>query len=125
VVAVAAENNHSLALKSDGTVVSWGAGLSGPITPPAGLSGVLAIAAGGDYSLAIVAAPPSLSVEASGENIFLSWPIWAGAFSLESTTNLDDANSWTAVADSPVVVDSQNRITVPISGPHKFYRLKK
>ena len=48
VTAIAAGSNHSLALKSDGTVVGWGAQ-----TIPAGLSGVTAIAAGYDQSLAL------------------------------------------------------------------------
>ncbi|HXP63769.1 MAG TPA: hypothetical protein VN829_24900, partial [Dongiaceae bacterium] len=58
VVAIAAGYYHSLALKKDGTVAAWGAGGSGPIVDaiepnygqskvPAGLSGVVAIAAGG------------------------------------------------------------------------------
>ena len=44
-VAVSGGNNHSLALKRDGTVVGWGANNAGQATPPAGLTGVLAIAA--------------------------------------------------------------------------------
>jgi hypothetical protein len=47
VVAIAAGFSHSLAIKSDGTVVGWGT------TPPTGLTGVVAIAAGFSHSLAI------------------------------------------------------------------------
>jgi alpha-tubulin suppressor-like RCC1 family protein len=46
-IAVAGGGEHSLALKSDGTVVAWGRNLSGEATVPAGLSNVIAIAAGG------------------------------------------------------------------------------
>lgn len=49
VTAVAVGNVHATALKSDGTVVTWGCGTCG-ITPPAGLSGVVAVAAGVDGS---------------------------------------------------------------------------
>ena len=51
VVAISAGYFHSLALKSDGTVVGWGN--SYYATPPAGLSNVVAIAAGLFHSLAL------------------------------------------------------------------------
>ena len=50
---IAAGSSHSLALKSDGTVVAWGKNFYGQAIVPAGLSGVTAIAAGGDHSLAL------------------------------------------------------------------------
>ena len=53
VTAIAAGGYHSLALKSDGTVVGWGATATGQTTIPAGLSGVIAIAAGYHHSLAL------------------------------------------------------------------------
>ena len=46
VIAIAAGDDHSLALKSDGTVVAWGWNTYGQTNVPAGLSGVTAIAAG-------------------------------------------------------------------------------
>ncbi|RYD27828.1 MAG: hypothetical protein EOP86_23980, partial [Verrucomicrobiaceae bacterium] len=49
VVAIAAGQIHSLALKDDGTVAAWGY----ECTVPAGLCGVVAIAAEGHYSLAL------------------------------------------------------------------------
>ena len=56
-IAVAAGGEHSLALKADGTVVAWGRNLSGEATVSAGLSNVIAIAAGGrsgsGFSLAL------------------------------------------------------------------------
>jgi alpha-tubulin suppressor-like RCC1 family protein len=62
VVAIAAGNqygmfgivsHHSLALKKDGTVVGWGRICGQPVTVPAGLSNVVAIAAGQTFCLAI------------------------------------------------------------------------
>jgi hypothetical protein len=57
VVAVAAGWGHSLALKSDGTVIGWvidrGRNIDGEATIPAGLSGVVAVAAGQLHSLAL------------------------------------------------------------------------
>jgi len=46
---------HSLALKADGTVAAWGNNESGQTTVPAGLSGVIAVAAGESHSLALKA----------------------------------------------------------------------
>src|SRR5437588_5622094 len=55
VTAVAAGAFHSLALRSDGTVVAWGCAVDnfGQCNVPSGLSGVTAIAAGSFQSLAL------------------------------------------------------------------------
>ena len=53
VVAIAAGNRFSLALKRDGTVVAWGQNTFHQTDVPIGLSNVVAIAAGPDYCLAI------------------------------------------------------------------------
>lgn len=52
VVAIAAGTFYRMALKSDGTVVTWG---DPPAAVPAGLVGVVAIAAGGSHFLALKA----------------------------------------------------------------------
>ena len=54
VTAIAAGQNHSLALKGNGTVVAWGDNWAGQVSGvPAGLSGVTAIAGGWYHSLAL------------------------------------------------------------------------
>jgi len=53
VVALTAGWSHSLALKSNGTVVAWGYNDSGQTTVPAGVNNVVAIAAGWSHSLAL------------------------------------------------------------------------
>ena len=53
VTALAAGRTHSLALKSDGTVVAWGLNQMGETDVPAGLSNVMMIAAGETYSMAL------------------------------------------------------------------------
>ncbi|MBI3044835.1 MAG: fibronectin type III domain-containing protein [Betaproteobacteria bacterium] len=51
--AIAAGGNHSLAVRTDGTVTGWGDNAAGQITVPGTATGVLAIAAGGSHSLAL------------------------------------------------------------------------
>jgi alpha-tubulin suppressor-like RCC1 family protein len=55
VTAIASGTGFDLALKKDGTVAAWGGTYGGlfPTVVPAGLSNVVAIAAGGNYCLAI------------------------------------------------------------------------
>jgi hypothetical protein len=55
VTAVAAALGHSMALKSDGTVIAWGCRFNdhGQCGVPSGLTGVTAIAAGSYHSLAV------------------------------------------------------------------------
>ena len=53
IVAISAGWTHSLALKSDGTVVAWGESESGQTAVPDGLHDVIAIAAGCEHSLAL------------------------------------------------------------------------
>lgn len=55
VVSVAANDNYSMALKKDGTVVAWGKMVNNqyPANVPDGLSNVVAIAAGDNFCLAI------------------------------------------------------------------------
>ncbi|HWA28885.1 MAG TPA: immunoglobulin domain-containing protein [Lacunisphaera sp.] len=52
-IAVAAGDNHSLALKRDGTVVAWGDNYYGQRTVPGGLTDVVAISAAGTHSMAL------------------------------------------------------------------------
>jgi len=55
IVAIAAGNHFSLAIRKDGTAVAWGIMDNGrhPATVPAGISNVVAIAAGEDLALVI------------------------------------------------------------------------
>jgi alpha-tubulin suppressor-like RCC1 family protein len=53
IIAIAVGQSHSLALRDDGRVVSWGANKKRATIVPTGLSHVTAIAAGNDFSLAI------------------------------------------------------------------------
>ena len=59
--------NHSLALRSNGTVFAWGDNTFGQSTVPAGLSNVIAIAAGRSHSVALKSDGTIISWGASGQ----------------------------------------------------------
>jgi hypothetical protein len=95
-----------LALKSDGTVAAWGAGNpSNPNNPtdlfdwgqsvvPAGVNGVVAVAAGSWHSLALVGgprlAPPAPQPDGSMELILTGIPGWTYTVDVSS-----DLVNWT------------------------------
>jgi hypothetical protein len=85
VVAIAAAEYHSLALKRDGTMAAWGElYFGGDITPPAGLSNVIAIAASGTRNLALVSFPPVRPTLAIAANALSPGPL---TISLSGETN--------------------------------------
>jgi pimeloyl-ACP methyl ester carboxylesterase len=67
---------------------------------------------------------PALQAQVSGSSFVLSWPASAQNSSLQTTTNLTDANSWTAVTNVPAVLKQQNVITNGTADRMRFYRLK-
>jgi hypothetical protein len=71
------------------------------------------------YSLEL----PSLQAQMSGGNLILSWPMSSQNFSLQTTTNLADPNSWQTLTNVPAIVNLQNTVTNPIVGSQGFYRL--
>jgi hypothetical protein len=71
---------------------------------------------------------PQLTIAPSGPNVLLRWPTnnagydYTG-FTLQSTTNLVSPAVWATNSPAPVIVNGQNTVTNPISGPQQFYRL--
>lgn len=66
--------------------------------------------------------PTPLAIVSDGDAVTLSWAISAGAFVLQSRTNLTQA--WTDVSGTPIPSGGQNTITETIAGPARFYRLR-
>ncbi len=64
--------------------------------------------------------PPKLSATTSGNNIVLSWPPAVTGWVLESSTDLGLADTWDPV---PGVVN--NSVSVPMTDPSNFFRLKQ
>jgi len=90
---------------------------------------------GGNYTLdggfwgvvATVQAPgaPPLGITLANPNVVISWLAPSTGFVLQQNSDLNLANNWSAVAQSIVVVNGSNTVTVPIAAGSEFYRLKK
>jgi len=64
--------------------------------------------------------PPVLSCSVDNGNIIVSWPPETTGWTLESSTDLGVADTWDPV---PGVID--NSVSVPMTAPKNFFRLKK
>ena len=87
VIAIAADGDHTVALKSDGTVVAWGKNNYGQTNVPPGLTGVTAIAAGFDHTVALKA---DGTVVAWGRNDYGQTNVPAGLTGVIAITAGDD-----------------------------------
>jgi len=72
-----------------------------------------------------IAALPSLQAQPNNGNLMLVWPLLAQNFSLQTTTNLADPNSWLTLSNVPAIENLQCLVKNQISGAARFYRLKK
>jgi hypothetical protein len=117
IVAVSAgELGNWLSLRNDGAV--QGPGI------PGGLKNVVAISTGGS-SLLITTNPPapSLASGMSGGNLVISAPVSVSGYVLEASDDLSLPFSVVAVFTNGPPPDPT--ISLPITGPKKFYRLRK
>jgi hypothetical protein len=125
VVAIATGDYHSLALKADGTLVTWGLNPAGQCNVPGGLTNIVSIAARGGHSMVLVqqasAAPPELSIVLSGANVVVSWPASTAGVVLQQTSELNPPN-WTAVGNTPLSLNGQNQVTLSATDK-MFFRL--
>ena len=112
VVDVRAGNGSAMAVKSDGTVVTWGGFYYGDITVPAGLSNVVGLADGGDCALALKS---DGTVVAWGDNYYGETNIPAGLSNVVAVATGGDF-SLALKADGSVVAwgyNSAGQATVP------------
>jgi uncharacterized repeat protein (TIGR03803 family) len=75
------------------------------------------------FMLAPTAGTQQLSIVVSNGSAILSWPTNLTGLILQSSTNLELPNAWTAVTPGPTVVGGLNIVTNPITGAASFYRL--
>jgi hypothetical protein len=129
----AAGSSYSLALKSDGTVVAWGANHSGQINVPAGLSNVIAIASGPQASAAVAivgSAPPAGQVPLANPSLgphgfSVSLPTRSGrVYALEYQDTFSNS-TWTAL---PLAAGNGRTLTLTdptAAGTQRFYRVRQ
>jgi hypothetical protein len=71
-----------------------------------------------------VATPQQLSVSRTGPKLLLSWPVTAVTFQLESIPDLSGNGSWSPVTPAGTTNGTTVSVTVPISPPQAFFRLR-
>lgn len=65
-----------------------------------------------------------LSVQRTGPNVILSWPIGVGGYQLQSNSSIKSPGTWVSVTNIPVIVGTSNQVTIPATpGADTFYRL--
>jgi len=64
---------------------------------------------------------PSLQISRLSNNIVVSWPLSASAYTLQTATAL---SNWNDSSDPLEIIGTQNYVTNPIASTAKFYRLK-
>ncbi len=69
--------------------------------------------------------PPMLNVSITNNSAVLSWPLWANGFTLQSTDNLTNSNSWVDVGGTPAIVGSQFTMTNQANATCHLFRLKQ
>ncbi len=65
---------------------------------------------------------PSITARVAGDQVTLSWPDWASAMQLFTSTNLS-ADNWTEVTNSPVSSNGVFSVTLPMAAT-RFHRLQ-
>jgi hypothetical protein len=65
-----------------------------------------------------------LAVQASGNNVVLSWPASIGGYGLQSNTDVGNPAGWQNVIATVNQVGDQNQVTVPAGGVQNHYRLR-
>ncbi|HTI69766.1 MAG TPA: immunoglobulin domain-containing protein [Candidatus Limnocylindria bacterium] len=141
ILSISAGRAHVLAVRTDGTVFGWGSNLKGDLTIPGGLNNVLSVAAGDNFSLAIIRSigitslsPPvtlnsggstTLRVQVTGGHP-LSFQWYKGTVPLPNQTNsfldlsvvtVSDAGDYHVRISNPWQTVESSPIPVKVMGP--------
>jgi len=71
-----------------------------------------------------IISPPLLGMLRQGDKVLLSWPTNSVGYTLEYATDLP-ATSWTSNTTAPAIVGVNYTATNTMSGPTRFFRLRK
>jgi len=72
------------------------------------------------WSLGIPA--PQLAINSTNGTVILAWPTPTGAFSIQQSPGLNPP-AWVTLTNAPIVVGSENQVTLPSPPGNTFYRL--
>jgi hypothetical protein len=71
-----------------------------------------------------ISEPPTLGYALAGQNLVLSWPVYAHTFDLQETTDIGPGAVWTPVLTGPTIDGDRLEVSVSTAKGKKFYRLK-
>jgi len=136
-VATASSSNQGLVPDASLVVTGNGASRTLTLTPAANQSGTASIqvvvrdstapgagATTNSFVLTVMETRTLVAIERFGNLAVVSWPTNGMNWTLQSTTNIALAGSWSNVAVSPVVTNGRYTVTNTVSGPALFYRLR-
>jgi hypothetical protein len=75
------------------------------------------------FRVTVTDVPISLSITRSGANVIIRWPVTCVDYVLEGTANL--GSGWTAVGAPVGISGGFYQVTLPATGPHFFFRLRR
>jgi hypothetical protein len=68
---------------------------------------------------------PVLTLGQNGQQMNLSWPMYGIDWTLETTADLTQPNSWQPVLNPEIIQDYQRRVNLTPTAPRQFFRLRK
>jgi len=68
---------------------------------------------------------PFLAMQRSGDSLLLSWSTGFAGYSLQSSSDLGQSDSWLPVAETILSEDGMNSVSLPMTSTQQFFRLAK
>jgi hypothetical protein len=81
---------------------------------------------GGNITVISADARPTLTIARSSNSVLVSWPAWAGDFTLQSAATLDaPSNIWSNTVGSLQTNSGEIRVSLPTTNQTQFFRLRR